>query len=101
MSSRSDEYRQKAAEAKNCAAQTTIPSIISAFEEVARGCLLLAEQMEWIERTLRYATRTRAISATHGCDNPGGRYDGIREELAAGMTKKRRTYQPRIVAAKS
>ena len=51
MSSRSDEYRQKAAEAKNRAAQTTIPSIISAFEEVARGWLLLAEQMEWIERT--------------------------------------------------
>jgi hypothetical protein len=48
-SSRSDEYRQRAAEAKNRAAQTSSPSIKSAFEEVARGWLLLAEQMEWIE----------------------------------------------------
>src|SRR5262249_61277942 len=37
MSSRSDEYRQKAAEAKNRAAQTTIPSIISAFEISSRS----------------------------------------------------------------
>jgi hypothetical protein len=50
MSSRSDEYRQKAAEAKNRAAQTSSPSIKTAFEEVTRGWLLLAEQMEWIER---------------------------------------------------
>jgi hypothetical protein len=42
-------YRQRAAEAKNRAAQTTSPPIKSAFEEVARGWLLLAEQMEWIE----------------------------------------------------
>jgi hypothetical protein len=47
--SRSDEYRQRAAEAKNRAAQTNSPSIKSAFEEVARGWLLLVEQMEWIE----------------------------------------------------
>jgi len=51
MSSRSDEYRQRAAEAKNRAAQTTSPSMKSAFEEVARGWLLLAEQTEWIELT--------------------------------------------------
>jgi hypothetical protein len=44
-------YRQRAAEAKNRAAQTTSPSIKSAFEEVARGWLLLAEQTEWIELT--------------------------------------------------
>jgi hypothetical protein len=54
MSSRSDEYRQRAAEAKNRAAQTSSPSIKSAFEEVARGWLLLAEQMEWIERQRSY-----------------------------------------------
>ena len=46
-----DEYRQRAAEAKNRAAQTSNPSIKSAFEEVARGWLLLAEQTEWIELT--------------------------------------------------
>jgi len=49
MSSRSDEYRQKAAEAKTRAAQTSSPSIKSAFEDVARGWVLLAEQTEWIE----------------------------------------------------
>jgi len=46
MSQRSDEYRQKAVEAKNRSAQTSSPSIKSAFEEVARGWLLLAEQTE-------------------------------------------------------
>jgi hypothetical protein len=50
MSLRADRYRQRAAEAENCAAQTSNPSIKSAFEEVARGWLLLAEQTEWIER---------------------------------------------------
>jgi hypothetical protein len=50
MSSRSDQYRWRAAEAKNRAAQTSSPSLKSAFEEVARDWLLLAEQMEWIER---------------------------------------------------
>jgi hypothetical protein len=50
MSSRSDEYRQRAGEAKNRAAQTSSPSIKSAFEEVARNWLLLAEQMEWLDR---------------------------------------------------
>src|SRR5262249_24372466 len=49
MSSRSDEYRQRAAEAKNRAAQTSSLSIKSAFEDVARGWLLLAVQTEWIE----------------------------------------------------
>jgi hypothetical protein len=32
--------------------------------------------------------------------NPRGRYGGIRQELAAAMTKKRRTYQLRIVGDK-
>jgi hypothetical protein len=50
MSSRSDEYRHRAAEAKNRAAQTKSLSIKSAFEEVARGWLQLAEQMEWLDR---------------------------------------------------
>jgi hypothetical protein len=50
MSSRSDEYRHRAAEAKNRAAQTNSPSLKSAFEEVARGWLLPAEQMEWLDR---------------------------------------------------
>jgi hypothetical protein len=50
MSSRSDAYRQRAAEAKNRAAQTSSPSIKSAFEDVARGWLVLAEQTEWLDR---------------------------------------------------
>jgi len=49
MSSRSDEYRHRAAEAKNRAARTSDLSIKGAFEEVARNWLHLAEQMEWIE----------------------------------------------------
>ena len=49
MSQRSDMYRQRAADAKNRATQTNNPHVKSAFEEVARGWLLLAEQMEWMD----------------------------------------------------
>jgi hypothetical protein len=30
------------------------------------------------------------------CGDARGRYDGIRQKLAARMTKKRRAYQPRV-----
>src|SRR5262249_3192546 len=40
---------QRAADAKNRATQTN-PHVKSAFTEVARGWLLLAEQMEWMDR---------------------------------------------------
>jgi len=50
MSQRSDMYRQRAADAKNRATQTNNPHVKSAFKEVARGWLLLAEQMEWMDR---------------------------------------------------
>jgi hypothetical protein len=50
MSPRSDMYRQRAAEAKNRATQASNPHVKTAFKEVARGWLLLAEQMEWMER---------------------------------------------------
>jgi hypothetical protein len=49
LSPRADIYRQKAAEAKNRAAQASNPHIKSAFKEVARGWLVLAEQMEWMD----------------------------------------------------
>jgi hypothetical protein len=44
MSLRADIYRQKAAEAKQSAARARIPSIKQAFEEVANGWVVLAEQ---------------------------------------------------------
>jgi hypothetical protein len=43
-------YRQKAAEAKQSAAKARNPFIKRAFEEVAGGWRVLAEQMEWIDR---------------------------------------------------
>jgi hypothetical protein len=46
MSLRVDMYRQKAAEAKESAAKARNPSMKRAFEEVAAGWLVLAEQME-------------------------------------------------------
>jgi len=49
MSLRADMYRQNAAEARQRARQTRDPSIKSAFEDVARGWLLLAEQVEWMD----------------------------------------------------
>jgi hypothetical protein len=46
---RADMYRQKAADAaERRAGKQSITK--SAFEEVAKGWLLFAEQMEWIER---------------------------------------------------
>jgi hypothetical protein len=50
MSSRADMYRQRAADAKKRSAQAKDLSVKRAFEEVARGWLVLAEQMEWIDR---------------------------------------------------
>ena len=49
MSLRTDIYREKAAEAKNRAAEASNPHVKSAFKEVARAWLVLAEQMEWME----------------------------------------------------
>jgi hypothetical protein len=46
MSLRADMYRQKA---KQSAARARNPFIKSAFEEVARGWLVLAEQIAWME----------------------------------------------------
>ena|SRR5947209_2966660 len=48
MSSRADAYRQRAADAKKRAAHAKDLSVKKAFEEVARGWLVLAEQMEWM-----------------------------------------------------
>ena len=43
-------YRGRAAEAKNRATQTSNPHVKTAFEDVAGAWLLLAEQMEWMDR---------------------------------------------------
>jgi hypothetical protein len=40
----------RAAEAKNRATQAKNPHVRSAFQDVARAWLLLAEQMEWMDR---------------------------------------------------
>jgi hypothetical protein len=45
-----DMYRQRAADAKQRSAQAKDLSVKRAFEEVARGWLVHAEQMEWIDR---------------------------------------------------
>jgi hypothetical protein len=50
MSLRADRYRQRAAEAKDRAAQASNPTIKNAFQDVAAGWVLLAEQAERIER---------------------------------------------------
>ena len=50
MSSRAEMCRQKAAEAKQSAAKAKNPLIKRAFEEVAAGWRVLAEQMEWTDR---------------------------------------------------
>jgi hypothetical protein len=49
MSLRADRYRQKAAEAKQNAAQAKNASMKWAFEDVAACWRRLAEQTEWID----------------------------------------------------
>jgi hypothetical protein len=49
MSLRADRYRQRAAEAKDRAAQASEPSIKRAFQDVAAGWIVLAEQAEWMD----------------------------------------------------
>jgi len=64
MSLRADIYRQKAAEAKQSAAKARDPSVKRAFEEVAAGWLVLAEQMEWIDRQrspVRHEENNRSV----------------------------------------
>src|SRR5438094_5608626 len=50
MSSRAECYRRWGLEAQQRAAQTTEEKIRDAFETVAGGWFLLAEQLEWLEK---------------------------------------------------
>jgi hypothetical protein len=59
MSPRADMYRQKAAEAKNRAAQASNPHVKSAFKEVARAWLVLAEQIEWMDGQAKVPSTAR------------------------------------------
>jgi hypothetical protein len=58
MSLRADMYRQKAAEAKQSAAQAKNQSMKRAFEEISARYLVLAEQMEWIDSRKASAPQT-------------------------------------------
>ena len=58
MSLRADMYRQKAAEAKQSAAQAKNQSMKRAFEEISARSLMLAEQMEWIDSRKTSAPQT-------------------------------------------
>jgi hypothetical protein len=55
MHSRAENYRSRGIEAEQRAAQTTDPNIRLAFEDVARGWFLLAEQANWLDRRDRDA----------------------------------------------
>src|SRR5262249_58628203 len=50
MSSRAEYYRGRGIEALQRAAQATKPEIRLAFEEVASGWFVLAEQVDWLDR---------------------------------------------------
>jgi hypothetical protein len=49
MRSRAEEYRRRGIEAQQRAAQATEPQIKDAFEVVAGGWFVLAEQADWLE----------------------------------------------------
>jgi hypothetical protein len=65
MSARADMYRQKAAEAKNSAAQASNPHVKSAFKEVARAWVVLAEQMEWMDSQAKLPSTGEKSSAVN------------------------------------
>src|SRR5262249_17939771 len=50
MSSRAEYYRRRGLEAEQRAAQATEVKIRDAFEDVAEGWFVLAEQSDWLER---------------------------------------------------
>jgi hypothetical protein len=50
MSTRADDYRQKARAADRRAAQTGDPHVRGAYEQITRDWLALAEQVEWIDK---------------------------------------------------
>src|SRR5215469_10094848 len=50
MYSRAEYYRRRGLEAQQRAAQTTEEKIRDAFEDVAEGWFVLAQQLDWLDR---------------------------------------------------
>jgi hypothetical protein len=50
MYSRAEYYRRRGLEAQQRAARTTEEKIRDAYEDVAEGWFVLAEQMDWLDR---------------------------------------------------
>jgi hypothetical protein len=59
MSSRAEYYRRRGLEPQQRAAQTTEEMIRDAFENVAEGWFVLAEQLDWLDRQ-HYDQQTNA-----------------------------------------
>jgi hypothetical protein len=59
MSTRADDYRQRAHTADRRAAQTSDPHIRGAYEQLARDWLTLAEQAEWLDSARAPAGRCK------------------------------------------
>jgi hypothetical protein len=86
MSVRADRYRQRAAETKDRAAQARDPSIRSAFENVAAGWVVLAEQVERIEEEKSPGTRPTKIIARFANRHISGTFwDYTRTITGSGM----------------
>src|SRR5262249_24810396 len=79
MSSRADVYRQRAADAKKRAAQAKDLSVKKAFEEVARGWLVLAQQMEWMDRQ-----RSTSCDSLGPSDSGGNRWSNAAKPRCDG-----------------
>jgi hypothetical protein len=56
---RSDEYRRRGIEAQNRAAAAADTTTRSAFDELARGWLALAEQTDWLDKYYRDRQREK------------------------------------------
>src|SRR5258707_219005 len=93
MSTRADDYRQRALAADRRAAQTSDPHIRGAYEQITRDWLALAEQVEWSVLALASACqRSPARQADRGHTS-----DGDARDRSVPLQSARRQSQYRSV----
>ena len=97
MSSRAECYRRWGLEAQQRAAQTTEEKIKDAFETVAGGWFLLAEQLDWLEKERTRTDDTQQEPGripTASREMPRNRAHGFSRQRAARPSGQGRNLGP-------
>jgi hypothetical protein len=79
MSSRAEDYRHRALQAKQRAAQTTDLRLKEAFKDVARHWLALAERVDWLDRQIKASEETRTDEPQTSAGETSGRLPRARK----------------------